>query len=264
MQILFIMSIIALAFSVGLFVALIYLLTRGQMLQTGGPKREEAVLLTVGPKLKELEDAVKQLQTRIEEEGKSNAGLSAVEERLGDLEKKLSALETRYGGLSAQASKIVASISDLEKRVKTLETRVNYVIRTGKAVPVQQPLFQPPKRKEAPQIRELKSLEDLKLYVPNIRYAALMTSQGYIVEKYGSISDDLPKLLEVAKISEKFTNSREINILRSDARIAVFHVGKSEDLDVYGIIAFPSDVSEDVIKSVEEALTAYYNRKYSL
>ena len=258
MQILlfFIISIIALALSIGLFIAILYLLKRGQasMPISGQPSLPQA---GVPGKWGEQLNAV---VSRVEELEKN---VSAVNERIGSLEARLNALEAKTGRMEKQFSTMVNRIASLEKSFQSLESRLNYVLRSGKAAAVQQPVFKPTVAAK-PKISKLTSINDLKLYIPQLQYAVLITSQGYIVEKYGQPGDDPPKLLEVIKISEKFTNSREVTIQRGENRITMFHLGKSEDLDIYGIIAVGKDTPPEVVEAAKEALISYFASKYGM
>ncbi len=260
-QLFFIISIVALALSIGLFIAIIYLLKRGQFTQSTVSehmvKPEMAGEAVPEERVKEITALMSRVE-RVEQQ------LKNIEDRVSGLERRVAGIEEAVKGLRGQFSTLMTQVSGLEKRIQGLEARLNYIVRSSKAG-VKQPVFAPPivrGKKEAPHIGELNSLGDLKLYVPQLQYAALITSQGYLVEKYGQLTEDPPKLLEVVKISEKFTNSREITIVRGDQRISIFHVGKSEDLDVYGILAVKKDVAENVINAMQEAIITYFRRKY--
>ncbi len=258
-QIFFIISIVALAFSVGLFIAIIYLLKRGQFFQ--GVLPEHAVSQAGGEAPESYSRELESLRTKVED---LEQRMSDIEEKIPALEKRVSSVEEVVKGVRSQLSTFVSQLAGIEKKIQNMDARLNYLLRSGKSV-VKQPMFAPSMvrgEKEIPRIGELNSLGDLKLYVPQLQYVALITSQGYLVEKYGQLSEDPPKLLEVVKISEKFTNSREITIVRGDQRISIFYVGKSEDLDVYGILAVKKDVPESVIGAIQEAIVSYFRRRY--
>ncbi len=227
-------SIIALAMAIGLFISLLYVLKRRSIqMQVDENLLHDVTSRAVDSKLGDvIEGRISQLSEKIDIFSKN----------IDNISKKYNTLESRLNNLEAR-------ITILEKRVRR-EDKLRGLTAVPKYVP------------EKPTIKELSKLEDIKIYVPQVKYLGLITSQGYIVESYGQCSDQPSKLLEVARISEKFTNSRNISIVRGENRIEIFHLGQVEDLAVYGIIEINKNTDIQVIQSIKESLMRYFNKKF--
>lgn len=225
-------SIIALALSVGLFIALIYLLRKQVFQQQVESRSVETIARNI------VEDKVSELS-----------------ENYLNLSKEIRKLKDEISELSQEYSTIVTRLNNIETRVTILERRSKREDRL-KSILYPKPI------EEKVSIRDLQSLGDIKLYVPQLKYAAIITSQGYIVESYGQGSEIPSKLLEIAKLSEKFTNSRNVSITRGNNRIEIFYIGDMEDLSVYGIIEIEKRVDRQTIQSLKESLIRYFNKKF--
>ncbi len=225
-------SIIALALSVGLFIALIYLLRR------------------------------QVFQQRTESRSAETIASKIVEDKVSEISENYSKLSQEIGKLKEEISKLSHEYSTIVTRLNNIETRVTVLERRTKREDKLKSLLYPRPIEEKVSIKDLQSLSDLKLYVPQIKFAALITSQGYIVESYGQGSEIPSKLLEIAKLSEKFTNSRNVSITRGNNRIEVFYIGDMEDLSIYGIIEVEKRVDGQMIQSLKESLIRYFNKKF--
>lgn len=228
-------STVALALSVGLFIALIYILRRQGLQQQTDGRSIEAIASKI------------------------------VEEKVSEIAKRYSELSGEIRKLEEKVSKISQESSAMASRLNNIDTRVTILEkRTKREDRLKSLLYpRPPEEKvEKVLIRDLQSLGDLKLYVPQVRYAAIITSQGYIVEGYGQGNEDPSKLLEIAKLTEKFANSRNVSITRGNVQTEIFYIGNMEDLSVYGIVEVEKNVNRKTIQSLRESLIRYFNKKF--
>ncbi|MEZ0346530.1 MAG: hypothetical protein ABWK01_08280 [Infirmifilum sp.] len=192
--------------------------------------------------------------------------LSQTPKKSGDLEKyveKLGSIETAQQTLSSELAavknslnKIQEGFSQLESKVTALEGRV-YILekrKTAETVPLSS--YTKPARPITREIKKINDVNEIGLYFPEVKYAGIITSQGYIVKSYGQCSEEPPKLLEVLRVS----NMEKTTLVRSNRRIELFRLGDVKDLTIYGILEFEDGLGLDEarIEEIRETIGKYF------
>lgn len=187
---------------------------------------------------------------------------------LKELEKKVELLESGAGKPGSEdIRKLVEGLETLSAKVNTLETKLVVLEkRISREVPAPRPIAQPqvaakPVAKEAVREVELRSLGDLPLYFPGLRFACIITSQGYPVEIYGQGSDEPARLLDILRLY----NSQNVSLTRGGRKLEIFYLGEVRDLSVYGILEFSDarEVTEDVITAAKKSISKYFTEVLS-
>jgi len=147
-------------------------------------------------------------------------------------------------------SSVESRISSLESKIAVLERRL---LRPAEAPVVPKV---PVRKAVETVVPSISKLSDIHLAFPQVKYAGIITSQGYVVESYGVCSEEPAKLLEIVRIYG--TNSA--SIMRGKSRIEIFHLGEVKDLSNYGILEFMdgSEVSEEVVDGAKRAISKYF------
>uniref|UniRef100_A0A7C3WTQ2 Uncharacterized protein n=1 Tax=Thermofilum pendens TaxID=2269 RepID=A0A7C3WTQ2_THEPE len=148
-------------------------------------------------------------------------------------------------------------LSSVESRITVLESRTTVLERKLSKPPEVPPVARVPVKKPVETaVPSLSKLSDISLAFPDIKYAGIITSQGYIVESYGICSEEPAKLLEIIRTYS--TNSA--SIVKGNSRIEIFHLGEVKDLSNYGILEFVngSEVSEEVVERARKAISRYF------
>ncbi len=220
------LSFLSLGISIGVLISLIYTI---RILQHGGTHRE------VLDKLSHLEGKAEKLEDAQEELSSSIAELSA-----------------SVKGLQESLMRIDSRLTSLESRVTVLERRGTRELReTAHAFPhLRSPQ---PVKVEAVTIKDL---NEIVLHFPEVRYAGIITSQGYVVNSYGQPSEEPPKMLEVLRIS----GTPRVSLIRGGRRLEVFYLGDVKDLSVYGILEIEDSVGIDEAKldAIKETINRYF------
>ncbi|QOJ78368.1 hypothetical protein IG193_06315 [Infirmifilum lucidum] len=220
------LSFLSLGISIGVLISFIYII---RMIQHGGTPRE-------------------------------------VLEKLSHLEEKAEKLEDSQGGLSSSVAELSASVKSLQEslmrvdsRLTSLESRVTVLERRGvrelreTARTVSYPR---PSQLAKVEAATIKDLNEIVLHFPEVRYAGIITSQGYVVKSYGQPSEEPPKMLEVLRIS----GTPRVSLIRGDRRLEVFYLGDVKDLSIYGILEIEDSVSIDEAKleAIKETINRYF------
>lgn len=190
--------------------------------------------------------------------------LSEVEERFkrGKAEEGEEDTLLRLTGLNERVAKIEERVKALEKEVAILKKRPLVPpkpVREIRARPKVQPsLARPPER-----AHKITSLSQLPIYYPVVKYACILTSQGFTVEAMGSGVDAPAKLLEIVKLSERFTGSKDVTIEKEKEALHIFYIDSVGDLDVYGAILAEKPINLSMLDLVKNSMKSYFEGKSS-
>ena len=195
------------------------------------------------------------IRHRVEKEGRPG---TAGEELVSMLESMRSDIANVKEALSrVNLELILERILSLESKVSSLESKIavleRKLLRPAEAQAVPKALLMKAAEAVVPGISRL---SDIPLTFPQVKYAGIITSQGYVVESYGVCSEEPAKLLEVVRIYG--TNSA--SIVKGKSRIEIFHLGEVKDLSNYGILEFTdgSEVSEEIVDRAKRAINKYF------
>ncbi len=178
-------------------------------------------------------------------------------EDIDKIEKSVNNLVVKVGKLETLAKSLNDKLYQIENRVSILERSRHQARAT--AIPA---IIRPrAKIEEVVEPQKLSSLSELKVFFPDIIYAGFITSQGYIVESYGTPIEEPAKLLEILRLSEKFTGSREVKIVKGEKIISMFYVDNIGDLQVYGVLASSLFFNNKKFEVVKRTLTRYLKEK---
>jgi len=220
----FLIMLLSLGISLGVFIALIYL-TR--MVRR---KSEDSALQD---RFRELDERIKKL-----EECEKNASSMLTE------------LYNSVKNLQESFIRIDSRVTALESKTVLLERRF---AREVKEVP--RPVSYPrvSQRIEAAPIKEL---NELALHFPEVKYACIITSQGYVVKSYGQPSEEPPKILEILRIS----GTPRVSLVRGDRVLEVFYLGDVKDLSVYAILEVEdgTNINEARLDAIKETINRYF------
>ena len=222
-------AVASLGMSIGLLISFIYFLKTffGRVPKEKEHEKEE-IFLKISAEIDSIEEKVSQLQKEIE---------TLKKEILPPLQDNILQLTTR--------------VSQLDTKVLILEKRVSREPTLPKAVP---PAVRPTPTvvKEV----ELSSLSDIPLHFPEVKFACIITSQGYTVETFGKSSEEPAVLLDVLKLY----NSQNVSLMRGGRKVEVFYLGDVKDLSVYGILEFSDaeEVTKETVEAAKKAISKYF------
>jgi len=222
-------AVASLGMSIGLLISFIYFLKTffGRVPKEKEHEKEE-IFLKISAEIDSIEEKVSQLQKEIE---------TLKKEILPPLQDNILQLTTR--------------VSQLDTKVLILEKRVSREPTLPKAVP---PAVRPTPTvvKEV----ELSSLSDIPLHFPEVKFACIITSQGYTVETFGKSSEEPAVLLDVLKLY----NSQNVSLMRGGRKVEVFYLGEVKDLSVYGILEFSDaeEVTKETVEAAKKAISKYF------
>lgn len=219
----------SLGLSIGLLISFIYFLKTfsGRVPKEKEHEKEE-IFLKISAEINSIEEKVSQLQKEIE-----------------TLKKEiLPPLQDNIVQLTTKASQLETKVLILEKRVSrepTLPRPVQPAVRPTHTV-----------AKEV----ELSSLSDIPLHFPEVKFACIITSQGYTVETFGKSSEEPAVLLDVLKLY----NSQNVSLMRGGRKVEVFYLGEVKDLSVYGILEFSDteEVPKETVEAAKKAISKYF------
>ncbi|MEM3456649.1 MULTISPECIES: hypothetical protein [Thermofilum] len=219
----------SLGLSIGLLISFIYFLKTfsGRVPKEKEHEKEE-IFLKISAEVNSIEEKVSQLQKEIE-----------------TLKKEiLPPLQDNIVQLTTKASQLETKVLILEKRVSrepTLPRPVQPAVRPTPTVV-----------KEV----ELSSLSDIPLHFPEVKFACIITSQGYTVETFGKSSEEPAVLLDVLKLY----NSQNVSLVRGGRKAEVFYLGEVKDLSVYGILEFSDaeEVPKETVEAAKKAISKYF------
>jgi hypothetical protein len=219
----------SLGLSIGLLISFIYFLKTfsGRVPKEKEHEKEET-FLKISAEIKSIEEKISQLQKEIE-----------------TLKKEiLPPLQDNIVQLTTKASQLETKVLILEKRVSrepTLPRPVQPAVRPTPTV-----------TKEV----ELSSLSDIPLHFPEVKFACIITSQGYTVETFGKSSEEPAVLLDVLKLY----NSQNVSLMRGGRKVEVFYLGEVKDLSVYGILEFSDteEVTKETVEAAKKAISKYF------
>lgn len=182
-------------------------------------------------------------------------------EIINTLESKQQSLSSDVEELKTAIKTIQNNFTQFESKITTLEGRVTLLERRKIVEPTRPSAYAKPVTPLAKEKFILKDIRDISLYYPEVRYAGIITSQGYIVSSHGQSSEEPPKLLEVLRLS----NMDRTSLIRSNRRIEVFRIGEVKDLTVYGILEFDNatGVDETRIEEIKETISKYFRDELS-
>ncbi|NAZ25491.1 MAG: hypothetical protein GU357_07020 [Thermofilum sp.] len=219
----------SLGLSIGLLISFIYFLKTffGRVPKEKEHEKEE-IFLKISAEMNSIEEKVSQLQKEIE---------TLKKEILPPLQDNILQLTTR--------------VSQLDTKVLILEKRVSREPTLPKAVP--------PAVRPTPTVAkevELSSLSDIPLHFPEVKFACIITSQGYTVETFGKSSEEPAVLLDVLKLY----NSQNVSLMRGGRKVEVFYLGEVKDLSVYGILEFSDteEVPKETVEAAKKAVSKYF------
>jgi hypothetical protein len=222
-------AVASLGMSIGLLISFIYFLKTiyGRTPKEKEHEKEE-IFLKISAEINSIEEKVSQLQKEIE---------TLKKEILPPLQDNIVQLTTR--------------VSQLDTKVLILEKRVSREPTLPRAVP---PAVRPTPTvvKEV----ELSSLSDIPLHFPEVKFACIITSQGYTVETFGKSSEEPAVLLDVLKLY----NSQNVSLMRGGRKVEVFYLGEVKDLSVYGILEFSDteEVPKETVEAAKKAISKYF------
>ncbi len=187
-----------------------------------------------------------------------NEQIKKIEERINNLEKNFNEISTKideanFQKIKEEINKInetLNKISIYDKKITELESQIEKLKK-----PVLPIAFEEIKEVE------INSLQELQVYYPFIKYASIITSQGFIIENIGKIADEPAKLLEIIKISDMFAGSKEIMIEKQEDILYLFYMDTLEDLDIYGIILAKKPSSINSFTVLKKVLINYFSKK---
>lgn len=150
-------------------------------------------------------------------------------------------------------TKLESKITSLEGRTALLERRL---LRPFEPKPPS--ILQPrPSPEEEPPA--LAKLSDIILVAPDVKFAGVITSQGFLVESYGSCSEEPARLLEIVRLHGTLATS----IVKGRSRFEIFHLGDVKDISIYGILEFRDGVNaqEQSVSRTKKVISKYFNEK---
>jgi hypothetical protein len=178
------------------------------------------------------------------------------------LNEALESLRSEVAGIKEAVSKVslepvLERLTSVESRITALESRTALLERRL-ARPAEMPALQRPLVRKPPEaaVPSITKLSEISLVFPDVKYAGIITSQGYVVESYGVCSEEPAKLLEIARMYGTSTAS----IMRGRNRIEIFYLGDVKDLSNYGILEFAdgAEISEEVVDAAKKAINKYF------
>lgn len=181
-----------------------------------------------------------------------------VDKRLEAISKQLETVQEALG--KVDVTPILEKITQLETRIGNLESRTalleRRLFKTVEAKP--SPILQPRPLPEE-ELPALSKLSDIILLTSDVKFAGVITSQGFLVESYGSCSEEPARLLEVIRLYGSSTTS----IVKGRSRFEIFHLGDVKDISVYGILEFKDNISvaEQTISRAKKAISKYFAEK---
>ncbi|MGB9786571.1 MAG: hypothetical protein ACP5II_00205 [Infirmifilum sp.] len=184
-------------------------------------------------------------------------------ESLSTTREKINTIESAQQSLSASIEELRNSLKmiqdntlRLEAKITSLEGRMLTLERRRPAEAVRTGVYPKPTRETLKEVAALKDIGEIALYFPEVRYAGIITSQGYIVKQYGQCSEEPPKLLEILRLS----NMDKTSLIKGNRRIDLFRLGEVKDLTVFGIIEVDNllEVDENRIGEIRETISKYY------
>jgi len=218
------LMLLSLGISLGVFIALIYL-TRivGRISEGSAPQG----------RFREFDERIKKL-----EEAEKNASSMLTE------------LYNSVKNLQESFIRIDSRVTALESKTVLLERRFTREVKEAPR-PISYPRV--PQRIEAASIKEL---NELALHFPEVKYACIITSQGYVVKSYGQPSEEPPKILEILRIS----GTPRVSLVRGDRVLEVFYLGDVKDLSVYAILEVEdgANVNEARLDAIKETINRYF------
>jgi len=216
--------LLSLGISLGVFIALIYLTRRVGRISEGGASHD---------RFREFDERIKKLE---EAEKNTSSMLTELHNSVKNLQESFIRIDSR--------------VTALESKTVLLERRFT---REVKEVP--RPVSYPrvPQHIEAASIKEL---NELALHYPEVKYACIITSQGYVVKSYGQPSEEPPKILEILRISR----TPRVSLVRGDRVLEVFYLGDVKDLSVYAILEVEdsANVNEARLDAIKETINRYF------
>jgi len=228
-MVLIFLSIASLGLSIGLFISFIYFLKTfvNKFVRERPAEQGEAIL-------------------------KISSEVSSLGDKLSQLEREVASIKKEtLPQLQDTVSQVAAKASQLETKLLVLERRVTREISLPRPVsPVTKPQLVVAKEVE------LSKLSDLSLHFPEVRFACIITSQGYLVESYGQSSEEPAKLLDVLRLY----NSQNVSLTRGRRRLEVFYLGDVRDLSVYGVLEFSDleEVTRETVEAIKRAISKYF------
>uniref|UniRef100_A0A7C1T0X8 Uncharacterized protein n=1 Tax=Thermofilum pendens TaxID=2269 RepID=A0A7C1T0X8_THEPE len=180
---------------------------------------------------------------------------SSMLESIKSLKDEISSVKEALSGVDLKP--VLEQLSSIESRVSALESRT-VILERRLAKPAEAPAVPRILERKPPEaaVPTISKLSDISLTFPEVKYAGIITSQGYVVESYGVCSEEPAKLLEIVRMYS--TNSA--SIVRGGSRIEIFYIGEVKDLSNYGILEFAdgTEVSEDVVDRAKKAISRYF------
>ncbi|MEM0258211.1 MAG: hypothetical protein QXI76_04710 [Thermofilum sp.] len=186
-------------------------------------------------------------------------------ERDDEVNKRLEILTNQFKEIQESISKIniapvLEKIAQLESKITSLEGRTA-VLERRLTRPIE--TRPPPTLQPKPSLEEepppLAKLSDVILVAPDVKFAGVITSQGFLVESYGSCSEEPARLLEIVRLYGTSATS----IVKGKFRFDIFYLGDVKDISVYGILEFRDgiDVAEQVVSKAKKAISRYFNER---
>lgn len=187
-------------------------------------------------------------------------GLTKIEETIKALEESLNKKyeelsskydEKKFDDLTKRTTGIEEELKDIKIRINTLDNELKKL---------RKPLFPLQVEEEVKEV-EVDTLQQMQAYYPFIKYIAIITSQGFTVETLGNAVIEPEKLLEIIKLSNIFTGSREITLEKKDEVLYIFYIDSLEDLDIYGILSAEKPMNIKSLGVVKKVLQNYFRKK---
>jgi len=196
----------------------------------------------------------KQLNQKISSYSEYGEKIKKLEENLSNLTSKFDEVSTKIKDIKTdkleEVTRLSEKISSIERKIEKVESEIDNLKKP--MVP-----FQLEEIKET----EIDSLQELQIYYPFIKYASIMSSQGFTIEIVGKGIDEPAKLLEIIKISDMFAGSKEIIIEKKEDLLYLFYLDTLEDLDIYGIVLAKKPLNTNSLSVIKNVLHKYFSKK---
>lgn len=187
------------------------------------------------------------------------------QDRGEEINKRFDIIASQFKEIQESISKInmepiLERITQLESKLTSLESRTAILERrlTRPLEPRPTPTFHPrPALEEEPPA--LAKLSDVILVAPDVKFAGVITSQGFLVESYGSCSEEPARLLEIVRLYGTSATS----IMKGKNRFEIFYLGDVKDISVYGILEFRDGigVTEQTVNKAKKAISKYFSER---
>ena len=162
---------------------------------------------------------------------------TSYDERLEALEKAVTELRERLG----EVERVRAELTTLKERARALA--------------------KPIRAERYPEIGRVSSLSDIKSKVAAVKFVCLMTSQGYSIEQAGEEPKNLPGLLEIVRVSNRFFGEGDVTIEGRDETLSIFKICTIGDLNVYGLVLLKKPYPSMLPNMLKNTIKRYFEVK---